>query len=211
LAFTPSRAAANLAPVAKKTPTPRRATALLAAVLTVVATAFLAFASAQDVEIESRVFDIARKLRCPVCVSESVADSNAQLAQQMRALIQQQLEEGRSEEQIYAYFQARYGDWIMLEPPKRGIHLLVWLLPVVVAIAAVVTVALLARRWLAAARTPVQADEGDVARVRAQLGRTDADANGDRSGAGTVGEREGAEPTGRPGGGTAAAEPRGDA
>lgn len=201
LAFTPSRAAANLAPVAKKTPTPRRATALLAAVLTVVAPAFLAFASAQDVEIESHVFDIARKLRCPVCVSESVADSNAQLAQQMRALIQQQLEEGRSEEQIYAYFQARYGDWIMLEPPKRGIHLLVWLLPVVVAIAAVVTVALLARRWLAAARTPVQADEGDVARVRAQLGRADADASAVQADAGASAYR----------GDTDASEPKGDA
>src|SRR5690606_41689492 len=116
-----------------------------------------------------------------------------------------------SEEHTYAYFQARAGDWIMLEPPKRGIHRLVWRLPVVVAVAAVVTVALLARRWLAAARTPVQADEGDVARVRAQLGRADANATGDRSGAGTVGEREGAEPTGRPGGGTAAVEPKGDA
>jgi cytochrome c-type biogenesis protein CcmH len=156
----------------------RRGPAVLAAVLALAASAFLAFAFAQDVEIESRVFDIARKLRCPVCVSESVADSNAQLAQQMRALIQQQLEEGRDEEQIYAYFQARYGDWIMLEPPKRGIHLFVWLLPMLVAIAAVVTVAVLARRWLAAARTPVQADEHDLERVRAQLGRSEADAAG---------------------------------
>lgn len=154
----------------------RRKRKVFAAALALLALAFAAFA--QDVEIESRVFDIARKLRCPVCVSESVADSNAQLAQQMRALIQQQLEEGRSEDQIYAYFQARYGDWIMLEPPKRGIHLLVWLLPVIVAIAAVVTVALLARRWLAAARTPVQADADDVARVRAQLGAPGTDAAG---------------------------------
>ncbi|MFO7546322.1 MAG: cytochrome c-type biogenesis protein CcmH [Trueperaceae bacterium] len=173
---------------------PRRATPVLAAVLALVASAFLAFTFAQDVEIESRVFDIARKLRCPVCVSESVADSNAQLAQQMRALIQQELEEGRSEEQIYAYFQARYGDWIMLEPPKRGIHLLVWLLPVLVAVAAVVTVALLARRWLAAARTPVQADQDDVARVRAQLGRPDADASGDA--AGPTQDADAAGPTG---------------
>src|SRR5688572_13018433 len=103
---------------------------LLGLVAAVLGALFSGHASAQEVELESRVFEIARQLRCPVCVSESVADSSAQLAQQMRALIQQQLEEGRSEAQIFAYFTNRYGDWIMLEPPRRGIHLVVWILPV---------------------------------------------------------------------------------
>ena len=170
LPSTPSRAGPNLAPAAAtRTPTPRRATALLAAVLTVVASSFLAFASAQDVQIESRVFDIARKLRCPVCVSESVADSNAQLAQQMRALIQQQLEEGRSEAQIFAYFTNRYGDWIMLEPPRRGIHLVVWILPVVAGLSGVAAVVFLVRRWLASAREPIVVDQAQLDRVRADL------------------------------------------
>lgn len=125
--------------------------------------------AAQEVELQSRVFEIARQLRCPVCVSESVADSSAQLAQQMRSLIQQQLEEGRSEAEIFAYFTNRYGDWILLEPPKRGVHLLVWLLPVVVAIGGVAGVTVLVRRWLRSAREPIAVDAADLDRVRAEL------------------------------------------
>lgn len=138
--------------------------------LLVAAFAVLAgLAAAQEVELESRVFEIARQLRCPVCVSESVADSNAQLAQQMRELIQQQLEEGRSEAQIFSYFTNRYGDWIMLEPPRRGIHLVVWLLPIVAALLGVGVVAVLVRRWLASAREPIAVEQADLDRVRADL------------------------------------------
>lgn len=126
-------------------------------------------AAAQEVELESRVFEIARQLRCPVCVSESVADSNAQLAQQMRELIQQQLEEGRSEAQIFSYFTNRYGDWIMLEPPRRGIHLVVWLLPIAAAVLGVAGVALLVRRWLKSAHEPIAVEQADLDRVRADL------------------------------------------
>src|SRR5690606_3666661 len=126
-------------------------------------------AQAQDVQLQSRVFEIARQLRCPVCVSESVADSNAQLAVQMREMIQQQLEEGRSEAQIYSYFTNRYGDWIMLDPPKRGIRLLVWLLPVLAGVLGGTVVVVLVRRWLAAARQPIEVDQAALDRVRAEL------------------------------------------
>lgn len=132
----------------------------------------IGFGYSQQVQLESRVFQIAGQLRCPVCVSESVADSNSQIAVQMRELIQQQLVEGRSEAEIYAYFQARYGDWIMLDPPKRGVHLLVWVLPVVALTVALVVLALLARRWLRAAKTPIEVEAADLARVRRELGAT---------------------------------------
>lgn len=126
-------------------------------------------ASAQNVQLETRVFEISRQLRCPTCISESVADSSAPIAQQMRVIIQEQLEQGRSEEQIMAYFQSRYGDWIMLDPPKRGIHLVAWLLPVIVGLVALVVVALLARRWLANSRRPIEASAADLERVRRHL------------------------------------------
>ncbi|HET8984367.1 MAG TPA: cytochrome c-type biogenesis protein [Trueperaceae bacterium] len=137
--------------------------------VTVVAVVMGGFALAQDVELQSRVFEIARQLRCPVCVSESVADSNAQLAQQMRQLIQQQLEEGRSETQIFSYFTNRYGDWIMLDPPKRGIHLVVWVLPVIAGLAGLAVVALLVHRWMATARQPIEVGQDSLDRVRAKL------------------------------------------
>src|SRR5690606_15391753 len=106
---------------------------------------------------------------CPVCVSESVADSNAQLAQQMREMIQQQLEQGRSEAEIFSYFTNRYGDWIMLDPPKRGIHLIVWILPVVAGLLGLAVVIVLMRRWLASARRPIEVDPASLERVRAEL------------------------------------------
>lgn len=132
--------------------------------------ASLALALAQDVQLDDRAFEIGRQLRCPVCVAESVADSNAQIAQEMRQLIQQQLEQGKSEEQILAYFQTRYGDWILLDPPKRGWHLVVWVLPLLAAAGGVVALALLFARWRRAAETPVEVDEAELDRVREALG-----------------------------------------
>ncbi len=83
--------------------------------------------SAQD--LDARTQAIAAELRCPVCQNESVADSPAELAAQMRTLIREKLAAGETEEQIVAYFVSKYGDWILLEPPRRGVLWLVWLAP----------------------------------------------------------------------------------
>ena len=66
-------------------------------------------------------------------------------------------------------FTNRYGDWIMLEPPKRGLHLVVWVLPVVAGLAGLAVVALLVRRWLATARQPIVVGQEALDRVRAEL------------------------------------------
>ena len=132
----------------------------------------LAFGAAQStVEIEERVFELSRTLRCPVCTSESIADSNAQLSVQMRNEIQLMVSAGRSDEEIYAYFQDLYGDWVFLNPPKRGIHLFVWLLPVIAGVIGVTALVLLVRRWLSAASAPVEASPDDIARVIADIER----------------------------------------
>ncbi len=136
-------------------------------------------AAAQEVEIGNRAFDLARHLRCPVCVSESVADSSAQIAQQMRSLIQEKVDDGLTDQEIYAFFQERYGDWILLTPPKRGVHLVVWLLPVIVGLGAITLVAVLARRWLAASRTPVTASAAELERVRHLLAEPSDGESGD--------------------------------
>ncbi len=124
-----------------------------------------------QVQLETQTFEIARQLRCPVCTSESVGDSSSEAAIQMRNIIQQQLAEGDSEAEILAYFQARYGDWILLEPPKRGLHLVVWLLPVVGGALGAVTLALLLIRWTRRSRQPVELNEADRQRVREAMGR----------------------------------------
>ena len=142
-------------------------TAILAALLGTVP----AQEEAPGLLLEQRVFEIGRKLRCPVCTSESVADSAAELAVQMRASIQTQLEQGRDEAEILAYFQERYGDWILQNPPKRGPHLLVWLLPAGAALLGLASLVVFVRRWRRAAEVPVEVDEADLERVRAALDR----------------------------------------
>lgn len=88
---------------------------------------FTGLARAQDIDDEAR--GIARELQCPVCESLSVADSPSQLAGQMRDLIRERLAAGDSREQILAYFADRYGDSVLLSPPKSGFTIVVWIAP----------------------------------------------------------------------------------
>jgi Cytochrome C biogenesis protein len=91
------------------------------------------------------------------------------IAVEMRDVIQQQLEEGKSEREILAFFQERYGDWILLNPPKRGIHLLVWLLPLIVALVGAGLLVMYFRRWTKQAQKPVEASNEDLERVREEM------------------------------------------
>lgn len=84
-------------------------------------------ASAQEVDVRAQ--RVASKLRCPVCQNESVADSQSELSAQMRTLIREKLAAGETEDQIIRYFVSRYGEWILLEPPRQGVLWFVWLAP----------------------------------------------------------------------------------
>jgi cytochrome c-type biogenesis protein CcmH len=148
------------------------AASLLAGMLALLGLAGAQGDGAAEVQLEPRVFEIARQLRCPTCVSESVGDSNAAISIEMRNQIRAQLREGRSEGEILAFFQERYGDWILLEPPRRGIHLLVWGLPGVALIAGLGGLGLLMARWTRNSRrfaTEERPSDDDLARVRAAL------------------------------------------
>lgn len=87
-------------------------------------------ASAQEIDVRAQ--RVASKLRCPVCQNESVADSQSELSAQMRTLIRSKLAAGETEDQIIGYFVSRYGEWILLEPPRQGVLWFVWLAPAAV-------------------------------------------------------------------------------
>jgi cytochrome c-type biogenesis protein CcmH len=121
------------------------------------------------------VTDIARTLRCLVCENQSVAESQSQLAQEMRGYIQRRLEAGESRQQIVQALVERYGEGILLEPPRAGFTLLVWWLPVLSLGLGALVVALALRRWtrredepLAAPGVPDVAPE-ELAHYRARL------------------------------------------
>jgi cytochrome c-type biogenesis protein CcmH len=80
--------------------------------------------------IEQQTQEIAAGLRCPVCQNLSVADSPSGLAAQMRSSIEQRLRAGETPEQIRRFFVQRYGEWVLLEPPRRGFDLVPWLAPI---------------------------------------------------------------------------------
>ncbi len=117
--------------------------------------------------IDDRVHEIASGLRCPVCQNLSVADSPSRLAGEMRTEIQAQLVAGRSPEQVRAYFVERYGEWVLLAPPRRGLNLVPWLVPVVGVIAGIAIWLVLVRRR--SAPDPQAVTSGERARIDYEL------------------------------------------
>jgi cytochrome c-type biogenesis protein CcmH len=101
-------------------------------------------ALADDV-YSSRTLEIATQLRCPICAGESVAASQTEIAKQMRDLIETKVQAGESNQQILDFFVARYGDSILMEPPKSGFSLGLWWMPVVVVMLGMLVVALFLR------------------------------------------------------------------
>lgn len=95
---------------------------------------------------EREMLEIAAQLRCAVCQNESVAESHADLARDMRALIREQLAAGRSEEEIVAFFRQRYGDYVLMRPPAEGAGTLLWIAPALLLAAAGVGAVLYLRR-----------------------------------------------------------------
>ncbi len=103
-------------------------------------------AQAQE-PLDEQVRQVAAALRCPVCQNLSVADSPSEMAQEMRAVIREQLGAGRTPEEVRAYFLAKYGDWILLSPRLRGLGILVWIGPFAAAAVGLVVASLAIRRW----------------------------------------------------------------
>jgi len=107
----------------------------------------LAGAAAAAPVDETTVHDVAAQLRCVVCQSLSVADSPSETASQMRGIIRERLAAGESPAEVRAYFVEKYGEWILLAPPKSGFNLLVWVVPFAGLGLGLVLVAVVLRRW----------------------------------------------------------------
>jgi cytochrome c-type biogenesis protein CcmH len=121
-------------------------------------------------DVEDRVREIASELRCVVCQNLSVADSPSDLAREMRNVVREQVQQGKSREEVQAYFVSRYGEYVLLSPPKRGFNLLVWGLPFLAIAAGGGVVYLVARGWTGRAPTDRPAvDPAYAERVRREL------------------------------------------
>jgi cytochrome c-type biogenesis protein CcmH len=106
-----------------------------------------AVAQPADSALDARTAAVAATLRCPVCQGESIQDSPSELAQQMKAVVREKLRSGESPDQVRAYFVARYGEWILLEPKMKGLNIALYALPVVLIGGGLVLVVILVKRW----------------------------------------------------------------
>lgn len=122
-----------------------RAASLMVCILASFAPASL---GAAPPDLEAQVREIALQLRCPVCQGLSVGDSPSELANEMRGLVREQLQQGKTPAEVLNYFAQRYGEWILLAPPKRGFNLVIWVLPFVLLPIGAFVIYLGARRWV---------------------------------------------------------------
>ena len=122
-------------------------------------------ALAADPVAEKRLQEMSAELRCLVCQNQTIADSNAELAQDLRREIRDMIKEGKSNAEIIDFMVVRYGDFVLYRPPVKGITLLLWGGP----IALMLLGALVMRRYLRrrasrlADERPLSADEASRA------------------------------------------------
>ena len=112
---------------------------------------------------EARAREIGRELRCLVCQNQSIEDSDAELARDLRRIVREQVAAGRSDADVMAYLHDRYGDFVLLRPPFSATTALLWAMPAV-ALAGGVLLVLALRRRAPAAPAPLSTEE--LARLR---------------------------------------------
>ena len=111
-----------------------------------------------DPALETRARAISGELRCLVCQNQSIDDSHATLARDLRVLVRERLKAGDSDDAVEAYLVARYGDFVLLKPPFNAETALLWGLPFLVLGAGTLGL-LLARRQPVRAVAPLDATE----------------------------------------------------
>jgi cytochrome c-type biogenesis protein CcmH len=102
--------------------------------------------AAADPVLEARLLRIAAELRCLVCQNQTIADSHADLAQDLRRQVREMLVRGDTDQQILDYMTARYGDFVLYRPPVKSTTALLWYGPAVLLLGGLVALVLLLRR-----------------------------------------------------------------
>ena len=118
--------------------------------------------SAQPESLDARVKDLAHELRCLVCQNQTIADSNAPLALDLRNQIREQLAAGKSERDVIDFMVARYGDFVLYRPPFKATTIALWAGPFVFLVLGAWLLLRLLRR-----RTAPEPELSDAERARA--------------------------------------------
>ena len=146
---------------------------MVAAVLTVAALAFAVQPDEvqPDPALEARARAISSGLRCLVCQNQSIDDSDAPLARDLRILVRDRLKAGDSDDEIIDFVVARYGEFVLLKPRFEPHTLLLWLATPAVGIAAIAILVLAARRRKNQTTQAVPLSESEKRRLKKLLGK----------------------------------------
>jgi cytochrome c-type biogenesis protein CcmH len=113
--------------------------------------------AAADPVLEQRMMSLAEELRCLVCQNQSLADSNAPLAEDLRDQIREQMRKGSSDRQVIDYLVARYGDFVRYRPPLKARTILLWFGPFLLLVLGIVLLLRSIRRRRGVADTEISA------------------------------------------------------
>jgi cytochrome c-type biogenesis protein CcmH len=120
-----------------------------------------------DPALEERARDISGDLRCIVCRNESIDESHAELARDLRLLVRERLVAGDTDQEVMAYVVDRYGEFVLLRPPMTGSTIALWLTaPVLLLLGLGLSVAYIRRRSKAAAPVEAALSEDEAARLK---------------------------------------------
>jgi cytochrome c-type biogenesis protein CcmH len=100
----------------------------------------------KDSSLEIRARAISKDLRCVVCQNQSIDDSDAELARDLRILVRDRILEGDSDQAVIDYVVSRYGDFVLLNPPVKGVTFVLWFGPIVITLIGFICLILFFRR-----------------------------------------------------------------
>jgi len=124
----------------------------------------------KDPALEARARHLSEELRCMVCQNQSIDDSEAPLAHDLRVLVRQRLEAGDSDRQVLDYLVSRYGDFVLLKPPFKLETLLLWGLPPLALLIGLAGLVVMSRRRKSLAERPEPLSSDEQAKVATLVG-----------------------------------------
>jgi len=127
-----------------------------------------------DPRVEARLKAIAHELRCLVCQNQTIADSEAPLAVDLRQQTRTMIAAGKSDEEIRRYMVERYGDFVLYKPPFNAATAVLWVAPALLVVGGLAGLALMLRRRQAQAAAPAPPDPGRLKDIAALLEGDDA-------------------------------------
>ena len=124
----------------------------------------------KDPALEARARHLSEELRCMVCQNQSIDDSEAPLAHDLRVLVRQRLEAGDTDRQVLDYLVSRYGDFVLLKPPFKADTLLLWGLPPLALIAGIAALVIMARKRKSVALQPEALSQEEQTKLATLVG-----------------------------------------